>query len=326
MSPQSPEREELPARDRRWVEALRARAPDGPPPALDAVVLAAARTAVGAKAVAPSGPSGRGGGAPRWLAAVAGVMVVLSAGVLVRQVALETAPKVEPEFPVSPAVVAPGRQSAAGERADTVLQATREAEDLPAWETVESEAPTEAGLADAAAAPGPDPEPAPMTAQAEAERAMRAQTMEAAPMAPPPPAESPVLLQMGPAPEPMAPPAPPASAPPAADFAPSPARPLAESASAPAAFGAASPAPAVAAKSAPAERSEQAEAGLASAAAEPEAGLPEPEVLAEVRRLLAAGNRDAARELLAEWRTRHPAPELPAALQDLLDAPMREGS
>lgn len=308
MNPQSPEREELPARDRRWVEALRGHAPDGPPPALDAAVLAAARTAIGAKAAAPTG---RGGGAPGWLAAVAGVMVVLSAGVLVRQVAQETAPKSEPGFPASPSVAAPSPRSAAEERADAVRRATREAEGLPAWETVEAEPPAEANAADAAAAPAP--EAAPIAAQARAERAMRAQAAEASPTAPPPPPpEPPALRQMAPAAEPIAPPAPPAPAQPAADFAPSRARPLAESAPAPAAFS--DPAPIAAAKSALAERREQAEAGLAAASAEQEAGLPEPDVLAEVRRLLAAGDRDAARDLLRAWRERHPAVVLPAEL------------
>lgn len=313
MNPQSPEREELPARDRRWVEALRARAPEGPPPALDAAVLAAARTAVGAKAAALTGPTGRGGGAPRWLAAVAGVMVVLSAGVLVRQVAQETAPKQEPDFPATAPVAAPSARSAAEERGDAVLRATREAEGLPAWETVEAEPAVGANVTDAAATP--TPEPAPMAAQAKAERAMPAQAMEAAPMAPPPPpAESPVLQQMAPASEPVAPPAPPAPARPAAD---SLVRPLAESA--PAAFSALAPEPGAAAKSAQAERSEQAEAGLAAAAsAEQDAGLPEPEVLAEVRRRLGAGDRDAARDLLQDWRERHPEVVLPAELAALL--------
>lgn len=311
MNPQSPEREELPARDRRWVEALRARAAEGPPPALDAAVLAAARTAVGAKDAALTGPTGRGGGAPRWLAAVAGVMVVLSAGVLVRQVAQETAPKQEPDFPATAPVAAPSPRSAAEERGDAVLRATREAEGLPTGASVEAEPAVGANVADAVGAPAPAPGSAPMAAQAKAERTMRAQAMEALP-----PPESPVFRQVAPAPEPMAPPAP---ALPAADFAPSLARPLAESAPAPAAFSAPAPEPGAAAKSARAERSEQAEAELATAAsAEQDAGLPEPDVLAEIRRRLAAGERDAARDLLQDWRERHPEVVLPAELAALL--------
>jgi hypothetical protein len=314
MSPQSAEREELPARDRRWVEALRAQAPEGPPPALDAAVLAAARAAVGAPTTTQSATTSRGARPPRWLAAVAGVMVVLSAGVLVRQVAQETAPKQEPDFPASAPVAAPSARSAAGERGDAVLRATREAERLPTRESVETAPAAGANVADAAGALAPAPEsaPAPMAAQARAERAMPAQAVEALP-----PPESPAFRQMAPVPEPMAPPAPPAPARPAADFAPSLARPLGESA--PAAFSAPGPEPGAAAKSAPVERSELAETGLAAAAsAEEAAEFPEPKTIAEVRRLLAAGEREAARDLLLAWRERHPGAELPAELRELV--------
>lgn len=299
MNPRVPDRDALSPRDRRWVEALRAQGPEGPPSSLDAAVLAAARAAVGAKA-APS--TGRAGGGPRWLAAVAGVMVVLSAGVLVRQVALETAPRPEPEFPASPPVAAPSPRTAAEERADAVRRATREAEGLPAWETVEAAAPADAEAANAAGAPAPEPTPAPIVGQARSESTMRAQAMEAAQRAPAPPPEPPARPRMAPAPAPVAMPAPSAPAP------------------APAARSASAAEPVAAAKSAPAAAREQAEAGLAAAASvEQEAGLPEPELLAEVRRLLEAGERELARERLRAWRERHPDALLPSELDALLD-------
>jgi hypothetical protein len=321
MNPKSPDREELPVRDRRWVEALRAQAPDGPPPALDTAVLAAARAAVGAPAAAPTG---RGSGAPRWLAAVAGVMVVLSAGVLVRQVAQETAPLAEPEIPVSP-------QGAAEARADAAMRATREAEGLPAAEAAPTDEFAEAmpaEIADAMPAEIADAMPAAAapksSAAAEvansAERAIGQQAAAApgrlsAPPSPPP--EPPAMQRAEPAPEPPAPPAPPAPPIPVADFAPSVVRPLAESAPAPAALSA--PEHGFAAKSAQADRRQKAEAGReAAAVTEPDRALPEPETLAEVRRLLADGDRDAAREALADWRQRHPAVELPVELAALL--------
>lgn len=314
MNPKVPDRDALSPRDRRWVEALRAQAPEGPPPSLDAVVLAAARAAVGAKA-APS--TGRAGGAPRWLAAVAGVMVVLSAGVLVRQVALETAPRPEPGFPASPPLAAPGPGMAAEERADAVRRATREAEELPARERVEAAAPTSAEVS---VGPAREPEAAVMAAPAGADPTLRTRVPEAAPTASPPPPEPPSRPPVAPVPAPVAVPAPPAPARPAADFAPSAVRPLAESAPAPAARSASDAEPVMAAKSAPAAAREQAEAGGAAAASvEQEAGLPEPEWLVEVRRLLAAGERELARERLRAWRERHPDAVLPSDLDALLD-------
>lgn len=304
MNPQASEREELPARDRRWVEALRAHAPDGPPPALDASVLAAARAAVGA----PAASTGRGGKPPRWLAAVAGVMVVLSAGVLVRQVAQETAPKPEPELPSA----VPG--SAAEERAAAAMQATREAEGLPARETVEA--------APAAAAPS---EPSAKADAADrAEPAIRPQAFQAesarAGAPPPPPPESPAFESM-----PSIPEATPLSAPaPAAPPAPIDEVTVSGSRIRSASTESASPTtalsePPIQAKSASAAVAQRAEAGpeetpVLGAATE----LPESELLALVRRRLAAGDRDTARTLLMRWRERHPAVELPAELEALL--------
>lgn len=312
MNPKSPEREELPARDRRWVEALRAQATDGPPPALDTAVLAAARAAVGAPAVAPTG---RGGGAPRWLAAVAGVMVVLSAGVLVRQVAQETAPLAEPEIPASP-------QGAAEARADAAMRATREAEGLPVAEAAPTDEFAEAmpaEIADAMPAAAAPKSSAAAEVTGSAAGTIGRQTAEAAHglAAPPPPPEPPAMQRAEPVPEPPAPPAPPAPPIPVADFAPSVVRPLAESAPAPAALSA--PEQGFAAKSAQADRRQKAEVGReAAAATEPDRALPEPETLAEVRRLLADGDRDAARAALVDWRQRHPAVELPVELAALL--------
>ncbi|MCU0756200.1 MAG: hypothetical protein MUE46_13910 [Xanthomonadales bacterium] len=307
MNPQAPEREELPARDRRWVEALRAHAPDAPPPALDASVLAAARAAVG-----PTVSAGRGGRPPRWLAAVAGVMVVLSAGVLVRQVAQETAPKPEPQLPAAPG-------GSAAERAAAAMQATREAEGLPTSERVEA-APADSAV------PVPEAESSAKAAAADSvERAVRPQAFEAAAAraAPPPPSESQAMESLPSIPE-ATPEATPLSAPaPAAPPAPLGDVTLSGSRIRSASTEAAAPAmdltePRMQAKSAPAP-APRAEAGLAATPAVGAAAvLPEPELLAEVRQRLAAGDRDAARELLREWRQRHPAVELPAELTALL--------
>lgn len=318
MNPQVPDHDALSPRDRRWVEALRAQAPEGPPSSLDALILGEAVLAVARQQAerSPLRVAARARRPARWMAAVAGVMVVLSAGVLVRQVALETAPRPEPQFPASPPVAAPSPRSAAEDRADAVLRATREAEGLPAWETVEAAAPADAEVANAAGASAPEPGPAPIVGQARSESTRRAQAMEASPSAslPPPPPEAPAPERMAPAA------APPSPAPPAAKLAPKAARPLAESAPAPAAFSSAAAEPAAAAKSLPAEGRERAEAGLeAVASAEQEAGLPEPELLADVRRLLAVGERELARERLRAWRERHPDAVLPSELDALLD-------
>lgn len=316
MNPQVPDRDALSPRDRRWVEALRAQAPEGPPSSLDAVILGEAVLAVARQQAerSPLRVAARARRPARWMAAVAGVMVVLSAGVLVRQVAQETAPLPEPAFPASPPVAAPSARSAAEDRADAVRRATREAEGLPAWEAVEAVTPADVEVANAAGASAPEPRSAPTTGQARSDSTMRAQALEASPSAPPPPPEAPAPQQIVPATAP-APPAPAA----AAELAPKLARPLAESAPAPAAFSAPAAQPAAAAKSLPAEGRERAEAGLAAVASAEEAGLPEPELLAEVRQLLAAGERELARERLQAWRKRHPDVVLPSELDALLD-------
>lgn len=302
MNPQASEREDLPIRDRRWVEALRARAPDGPPPALDAAILGEALRAVAPpQAERASRPVASSAARPaRWMAAVAGVMVLFSAGVLVRQVALETAPgEPMPELQRSPA---------AETRAEVVEQSSRAVEEtLP-----------EAAAPAALAAP-------PVAARAPG--APRASSTSARDSGPPVPTLPSEPTSARPLAEASVPTAASAGSPAAPAAAPVPVAsadgPQSKAASAPMTAPVTITASEATAPTLARQHQAAEEVGRTTDAQVADrsslSALPDAEDLEAVRALLQAGDVAAARERLLGWRQRHPDAVLPEDLAALLE-------